>query len=67
MSQKVEDTLNRISTHKGVKGVIIVDTKGIQVKSTMNPHDTIEYGSLINQFTMKAKLNVKSLHPDEEI
>ena len=35
MSQKVEDTLNRIKTHKGVMGVLIVNDKGIAIKSTM--------------------------------
>ena len=48
MSQKLEETLNRISTHKGVLGVIIADTKGIAIRSTMNAEKTIEYGSLIS-------------------
>ena len=54
MSQKVQDTLNRINTHKGVKGVIIVNSKGIAIESTMNQTDTINFGSLINTFTAKA-------------
>ena len=33
----------------------------------MSQADTIEYGSLINQFTTKTQLTLKSLHPDEEI
>tara|TARA_B110000305_G_C18849648_1_gene363901 strand:+ start:274 stop:477 length:204 start_codon:yes stop_codon:yes gene_type:complete len=33
----------------------------------MSQADTIEYGSLINQFTTKAQLTLKGLHPDEEI
>jgi dynein light chain roadblock-type len=51
MSQKVEETLNRIKTHKGVKGVIIVNLKGVAIRSTMDQESTINYGSLINQFT----------------
>ena len=66
-SQKVQDTLNRINTHKGVKGVIIVNSKGIAIESTMNQNDTINFGSLINQFTTKAQLTVKSLHAEEDI
>ena len=34
-SQKVEETLNRINTHMGVLGVIIVNKKGVAIKSTM--------------------------------
>jgi len=54
MSQKVEETLNRINTHKGVKGIIIVNSRGIAIRSTMSQNETIEYGSLITQFTSKA-------------
>jgi len=36
MSQKVEETLNRINTHKGVKGIIIVNSRGIAIRSTMS-------------------------------
>ena len=67
MSQKVQDTLNRINTHKGVKGVIIVNSKGIAIESTMNQSDTINFGSLISTFTAKATMTVKSLHPEEDI
>jgi dynein light chain roadblock-type len=47
MSQKVEETLNRINTHMGVLGVIIVNQKGVAIRSTMDQNATIEYGSLI--------------------
>ena len=33
----------------------------------MSQTDTIEYGSLITQFTTKAQLTIKSLHPEETI
>ena len=33
---KVEETLNRINTHKGVKGIIIVNSKGIAIRTTMS-------------------------------
>lgn len=59
MSQKVEETINRINTHKGVKGIIVVNSRGIAIRSTMNQQDTIEYGSLITQFTAKAQGTIK--------
>jgi dynein light chain roadblock-type len=67
MSQKVEETLNRINTHMGVLGVMIVNQKGVAIKSTMPQTETIEYGSLITQFYTKALSTVKSLHPEEDI
>ena len=66
-SQKVEETLNRINTHMGVLGVIIVNKKGVAIKSTMRQDDTINNGSLITQFMDKANNTIKSLHPEEEI
>jgi len=44
-SQKVEETLNRINTHMGVLGVIIVNKKGVAIKSTMKQDETINNGS----------------------
>lgn len=67
MSQKVEETLNRIKTHKGVKGVIVVNLKGVAIRSTMDQEATINYGALINQFTQNAQRAVKSMHPDEDV
>lgn len=67
MSQKVEETLNRINTHMGVKGVMIVNEKGYAIKTTMDQKDTIEYGSLISQFYTKAKATIKVLHQEENV
>jgi len=33
----------------------------------MNQNDTIEYGSLITQFTAKAQSTIKVLHPDDDV
>ena len=46
---------------------MIVNQKGIAIKSTMTQNDTIEYGSLIAQFTQKAIMFIDSLHKGEEI
>jgi len=66
-SQKVEETLNRINTHMGVLGVIIVNKKGVAIKSTMKQDETINNASLIANFMDKATNTIKSLHPEEEI
>ncbi len=66
-SQKVEETLNRINTHMGVLGVIIVNKLGVAIKSTMKQDETINNGSLIMQFMDKANATIKSLHNEEDI
>ena len=50
MSAKVEETMNRINTHMGVIGVIIVNNKGLAIKSTMSDSATIENGQVISGF-----------------
>ena len=67
MSQKVEETLNRINTHQGVLGVLIVNDKGIAIRSTMGTDETIDTGSLIMNFQNTAIAAIKKVHPDEEI
>jgi len=44
-----------------------VNSKGIAIRSTMSQNDTIEYGSLITQFTAKAQAAIKSLHPEDDV
>jgi len=63
----VEETLNRINTHMGVLGVIIVNKHGVAVKTTMKQDETINNGSLITQFMEKARMTIQNLHPGEEI
>ena len=36
MSSLAENTLNRINTHSGVKGDMIVNSNGVAIKSTMS-------------------------------
>ena len=46
---------------------MIVNSKGIALKTTMNRDDTIEYGSLIAQFTNKSITYIDSLHKGQEV
>ncbi len=66
-SNKVEETWNRINTHKGVEGIIIVNKRGTAIKSTMDQNKTIEYGSLVNTFKEKCVNAIGHIHPDEEV
>lgn len=43
-------------------GVIIVNKKGVAIKSTMKPEENIIYGSLITQFADKVEQTTKALH-----
>ena len=63
----MEETWNRINTHKGVEGIIIVNKRGTAIKSTLDQDKTIEYGSLINQFKEKAISAIASIDSQEQV
>ena len=56
---KIEEAFNRISTHKGVVGIIIINSTGTAIKSTMERDQTIEYSTLISQFLSKARQSLQ--------
>lgn len=68
MSHKVEETLNRIATHMGVIGVIVVNQKGLAIRSTMpTAEDTLVYGQVISNFLNEAQTKICRIHDDESV
>jgi dynein light chain roadblock-type len=67
MSSDVEETLKRIQSHKGVLGVIIINSEGIPIKTTMDNAQTVQYAALIGQLTDKTRSTVRDLDPTNEL
>eukprot|EP00891_Asterochloris_glomerata_P005362 jgi/Astpho2/5362/fgenesh1_pm.00075_%23_19_t len=66
----VEETLKRISSHKGVLGVIIISGDGIPIRSTFENNVAVQYAALVSHFTSKARSAVKIVSkndPDNEL
>jgi dynein light chain roadblock-type len=61
---EVEETLNRMQTHKNVQGIVIVNGEGIIIRSTYT-NERKEEGNalarLIPQLASKAKSTVRDL------
>mmetsp|Transcript_7449 Transcript_7449/g.18007 ORF Transcript_7449/g.18007 Transcript_7449/m.18007 type:complete len:101 (+) Transcript_7449:231-533(+) len=64
---EVEETLNRIKTHKGVSGIVIVNAEGVPIRSTLDLKFTLQYSSLISQLTAKARSVVRDLDPTNDL
>eukprot|EP00928_Gymnodinium_smaydae_P050436 TRINITY_DN33_c0_g1_i1.p2 TRINITY_DN33_c0_g1~~TRINITY_DN33_c0_g1_i1.p2 ORF type:complete len:101 (+),score=22.02 TRINITY_DN33_c0_g1_i1:112-414(+) len=64
---EVEETLNRIKTHKGVSGIIIVNAEGVPIRSTLDSRNTLQYSALISQITSKARSVVRDLDPQNDL
>lgn len=46
MSTEVEETLKRLQSHKGVKGVVIMNSDGIPIRSNLPQVTTTSGGRL---------------------
>ncbi|XP_044039100.1 dynein light chain roadblock-type 1 [Siniperca chuatsi] len=60
---EVEETLKRIQGQKGVQGIIIVNSEGIPIKTTLDNASTVQYAGLIHQLVMKARSTVRDIDP----
>jgi dynein light chain roadblock-type len=47
MSTEIEDTLKRLQSHKGVKGVLIMNSEGIPIRSNLPQEETENYATLV--------------------
>jgi dynein light chain roadblock-type len=63
----IEETLKRISSHKGVIGALIVNAQGIPIRSTLSDEDTFAHAALITQLVFKARRMVVDLDKDDDL
>ena len=57
----MEQTLKRIQSHKGVQGILIADTNGRTIKTTMSGGDADKYSAIISALAARAKSVVREL------
>ena len=63
----VEDTIKRISSHKGVEGIVIFNYEGIALKSTMSRELTVKYAGLFVQLIVKARSVVRTVDAENDL
>ncbi|KAM8757156.1 dynein light chain roadblock-type 1 [Sparus aurata] len=64
---EVEETLKRIQGQKGVQGIIIVNSEGIPIKTTLDYPSTVQYAGLIQQLVMMARSTVREIDPQNDL
>eukprot|EP00992_Anisonema_acinus_P005723 TRINITY_DN18758_c0_g1_i1.p2 TRINITY_DN18758_c0_g1~~TRINITY_DN18758_c0_g1_i1.p2 ORF type:complete len:104 (-),score=36.58 TRINITY_DN18758_c0_g1_i1:47-358(-) len=65
---EIEDTFNRINSHKGVLGIIIVNSDGIPIKTTIEDANlSNQYAQLITSLAGKARHVVRDLDPTNDL
>jgi len=62
ISQKwIKDTIERLSGHKGVKGVVITSSEGIPLSSTLSSDETEKIAAFVTSIVDKAKKIINEL------
>ncbi|KAL3895136.1 MAG: hypothetical protein SGCHY_004880 [Lobulomycetales sp.] len=64
---EVEETIKRLSSHKGVEGIVVVNMEGIPIRTTLDHDKTVQHAALITQLTAKAKSVVRDLDPQNDL
>mmetsp|Transcript_18030 Transcript_18030/g.25680 ORF Transcript_18030/g.25680 Transcript_18030/m.25680 type:complete len:108 (-) Transcript_18030:687-1010(-) len=64
---EVEETLARISSHKGVEGILILSRDGIAIQSTLSEEQTKIHSALLSQLASKASSFVETLDQSDEL
>ncbi|XP_053509292.1 dynein light chain roadblock-type 1 [Ictalurus furcatus] len=64
---EVEETLKRIQNQKGVQGIIIINSEGIPIKTTLDNSSTVQYAGLLHQLVMKARSTVRDIDPQNDL
>lgn len=67
MSSEVEETLKRIQHHKGVIGVVIVNSEGIPIRTTMDNSTTVQYAGIFHNLTQKARSCIRDIDPQNDL
>ncbi|KAL9191518.1 hypothetical protein ACHAXT_001224 [Thalassiosira profunda] len=64
---EMEETIARISSHKGVEGVLIMDRRGAVIQSTLDDEQTKTHAGALSDLAGKASRIVGILNPDDDL
>ncbi|KAI9257640.1 hypothetical protein BY458DRAFT_535234 [Sporodiniella umbellata] len=67
MTFDVEETIKRISNKKGVKAVVIVNSDGAAIRSTLDQELSKQYGQLIAALIQQAKNVITTLDDQNDL
>ncbi|XP_067125311.1 dynein light chain roadblock-type 2 [Centruroides vittatus] len=67
MTSEVEETLKRIQSHKGVVGVIVTNSEGVPIKTSLDNTTTTQYAGLMTQLVERARNTVRDIDPTNDL
>ncbi|ETN70523.1 hypothetical protein RB195_020881 [Necator americanus] len=63
----VEETIKRIQSQKGVVGVIVMDSSGRAIRSTLDDESTARHTALLQQLCEKSKSVIRELDGSNDL
>lgn len=63
----VEETVKRLSSHKGVQGIVILNSDAVPIRSTLDNELAVQYAALVSQLTVKARSMVRELAAEDDL
>ncbi|CAD6190229.1 unnamed protein product [Caenorhabditis auriculariae] len=63
----VEETIRRIQSQKGVQGVVVMDSVGRAIRSTLDEEATAQHSALLQQLCEKSKSLIRELDPTNDL
>ncbi|XP_048818945.1 dynein light chain roadblock-type 1-like isoform X3 [Lagopus muta] len=64
---EVEEMLKRIQSQNGLQGIIVVNSGGIPIISTMDNTTTLQYAGLLQHFIVMARSIVRDIDPQNDL
>jgi len=67
MANEVEESMKRLLSHKGVIGLVVINSDGIPIKSTLDNALSIEYAGQIQLLVEKARAMIKDMDSTNDL
>jgi predicted regulator of Ras-like GTPase activity (Roadblock/LC7/MglB family) len=64
LQSDVDETIKRLSTRKGVEGIVILNNEGLTVRSTIDAELTKKYALYIHQLVGNSRAAVSGIDPE---
>ena len=64
---EVEETLKRINSHKGVQGIVIVNSEGVPIRTTLEQSASELMAGFMTGLAAKARSAVRNLDPQNDL
>lgn len=65
---EIEEIMKRISSHQGVEGIVIVNSEGIPIRSTLTDNDLKnKYAAYMTQLISKARSVVRNIDQTNDL